>query len=113
MRDDELEGRLRQVRPAGPPPELRARIRSRRERAGWPWLAAAALLLLTLTLQFMGAQLRQELRPEVAARGDAETALVSTVRDALGVTEDEARAIAMLYEIRTTIDAKQAAERQP
>jgi hypothetical protein len=53
MDDDRLEALLRQVRPSGPPPRLRARILSAPRRAprAWPWVsAAAALLALTIML---------------------------------------------------------------
>ena len=57
---------LRQVRPAGPPRQLRARIvgATARPRRAWPWIAAAAAaLLMTIALQFAAAGLRQQLRP--------------------------------------------------
>lgn len=53
MDDDQLEQLLRQVRPVGPPPRLRARIISARRPAvrTWPWVsAAAALLAFTIAL---------------------------------------------------------------
>ena len=53
MNDEQLDDLLRHVRPAGPPPELRARILgARRSPRAWPWaVAAAALLALTVGLQ--------------------------------------------------------------
>jgi hypothetical protein len=53
MDDDRLEALLRQMRPAGPPARLRARIVSARRPTAraWPWVsAAAALLAVTIAL---------------------------------------------------------------
>ena len=52
MNDDRLEDLLRQVRPTGPPPGLRARITApRRVQRVWPWaLAAAAMLFISVAL---------------------------------------------------------------
>jgi hypothetical protein len=47
MEDREIEQLLRQYRPVGPRPELRARILSSLPaRRTWPWMTAAAALLL-------------------------------------------------------------------
>lgn len=49
MNDADLEHLLRSVRPAGPPPELRARILERRRPPrSWPWLSAAAALAVAI-----------------------------------------------------------------
>jgi hypothetical protein len=47
MMDPDLDDLLRRYRPAGPPPELRARVVGATTPAGrtWPWVAAAAVLL--------------------------------------------------------------------
>lgn len=47
MTDPELDALLRRYRPAGPPPELRARVVASEPPAvrAWPWAAAAAILL--------------------------------------------------------------------
>lgn len=47
MTDPELDDLLRRYRPAGPPPELRARVAANAGpvRRTWPWAAAAAALL--------------------------------------------------------------------
>src|SRR5687768_14496684 len=49
MTDHDIEQMLRRHRPAGPPPELRARIFQPAPDEGrlWPWAAAAAALLAT------------------------------------------------------------------
>jgi hypothetical protein len=54
MNDDQIERLLRQVRPAGPPVRLRARIVAARRPRSWPWIAAAAALL-ALTVWLRGA----------------------------------------------------------
>ena len=50
MSDPELEDLLRRYRPAGPPPDLRARIMPGAVpvRRTWPWAVAAAALLATV-----------------------------------------------------------------
>ena len=52
---------LRRYRPAGPPPDLRARIfASSGTRRAWPWAAAAAALLVIIVgLQIETANLEQ------------------------------------------------------
>jgi hypothetical protein len=72
MTDNELEDLLRRVRPAGPRPELRARIvastAARRGKRAWPWaMAAAAMLILTVVLQFSTAQMNRETARVVSA----------------------------------------------
>ena len=48
--DPDLDELLRRYRPAGPPPELRARVLRAEpmNRPAWPWAAAAAILLATI-----------------------------------------------------------------
>jgi hypothetical protein len=46
--DSDVEDRLRQFRPVGPPPRLRARCTSVSRPSRWPYVAAASLLLLAL-----------------------------------------------------------------
>jgi hypothetical protein len=55
MNEHDIEGLLTRCEPAGPPPELRARIvRPAREVRLWPWAAAASILLMaTAALQIM------------------------------------------------------------
>jgi hypothetical protein len=43
--EDEVQRRLRLVRPIAPSPELRARIVGQTTGRAWPWAAAAAALL--------------------------------------------------------------------
>lgn len=47
MSEREVEDLLRQYRPAGPPPHLRAHIVAAAQplRRAWPWVAVAAVLL--------------------------------------------------------------------
>jgi len=108
MDDDQLEQLLRQVRPVGPPPRLRARVISARQRVprAWPWMsAAAALLLLTTALQLGSAGLRQRLRPPVvSASSDIESELTLALQTSLGLTENEARMTAVVDGIRFRIE---------
>lgn len=50
MTDPEIEDLLRRYRPAGPPPDLRARVMTEAAPVGrtWPWVAAAGVLLATV-----------------------------------------------------------------
>jgi hypothetical protein len=50
MTDPEIEDLLRRYRPAGPPPDLRARVMMEAAPVGrtWPWVAAAVVLLATV-----------------------------------------------------------------
>jgi hypothetical protein len=61
MSDDDILGRLRQVRPAGPPPGLRARVLGAADRRRtWPWaLAAAAVLAVAMSLQAAAGRIYQ------------------------------------------------------
>jgi hypothetical protein len=106
MNDDQIEGLLRRVRPAGPPAELRARILGASASTGWTWLAAAAaLLLLTTALQLGSAGLREPLRPAVASPStDIERELTLALQTSLGLTENEARMTAVVDGIRFRIE---------
>ena len=68
MNDEQIENLLRSVRPAGPPPDLRARIMSARQARAWPWAAAAAALFaVAAVLQFSARELRQDTYSAIAA----------------------------------------------
>ena len=112
MKDEEIEELLRRVRPASPSLALRARILARRQPARrWPWLAAAALFALTLTLQYSAAQLRGALPGDGSSAtlpGEAER--ISSVRELLEVSEDEARAIVVVQGIVERIVANRGEE---
>jgi hypothetical protein len=85
MNDDQIEDLLRSVRPAGPPPHLRARILASRPSRAWPWLAAAAALLVTTAaLQLSAGELRQEIHSAVAAAQPTEASELDAVRERFG-----------------------------
>ena len=76
-RDDELERRLREFRPVGPPEELRARVigaasTSRRGRQWIAWWSVAAALCGALLLHWRSGQLYDRL---AAAVGEDEAAI--------------------------------------
>jgi len=88
--DDRIERLLRQVQPAGPPPQLRARIVAARRPRSWPWLAAAAALLaLTVWLRGADTNLATLLAPAPSAWDTERIVLV----DLLG-GDAEAQAVA-------------------
>lgn len=105
MDEGRIEQLLRQLRPAGPPPELRARIVSAGPRRAWPWIAAAAaMLLMTIALQVAASSLRQQVRPAVVTGGlDAERERASSLEISLGLTAADARMVAMVDELRSRI----------
>jgi hypothetical protein len=90
MNDDQIERLLRQVRPAGPPARLRARIVAARRPRSWPWIAAAAALLaLTVWLRGADTSLTMALAPAPSAWDTERIVLV----DLLG-GDAEAQAVA-------------------
>ena len=106
MNDDEIERRLRGTRPIGPSPELRARIFARRpQKRAWPWaVAAAALLALTTLLQVGATAARQGVRAAAAAASpDAESELFAALRETGGLSEAEARLVAMTQQMEMRI----------
>ena len=98
MNDNELDDLLRRVRPAGPPPELRARIlASRPARPAWPWAAAAAALLaLTIGLQWSAGELRDDMRPGIATA--VEDSDEDMLRETFQLSDDEIRAMTLQRE---------------
>jgi hypothetical protein len=96
MNDDQFENLLRGVRPAGPPPDLRARILAAQPaRRAWPWAAAAAALLLMIAgLQWSAGQLRDDIRP-VAVTSGTEESEIAVLRETFGLNDDEIRAMAL------------------
>ena len=107
MTDDQIENLLRRVRPAGPPPELRARILSASPpRRAWPWLAAAgALLMMVVSLQSSAGQLRQQIQPQPPASvsQDSEIALL---QQTFGLTDDEMRALTITRDVDRMLAAE-------
>lgn len=101
MNDEQLEDRLRQVRPAGPRPELRASIVAARPAArAWPWaVAAAGLLAVAVALQVSAGQLLDGVRQATAAGVTAEDPLdLAAARDA-GMDEADVTAIELSREL--------------
>jgi hypothetical protein len=117
MNDDQIEDLLRHVRPAGPRPELRARIVGTPAKPGWAWMAAAAaMLLLTVALQFGAASLRQPLRQAVAsASTSSENELTLALQTSTGLSENEARMAVVLDDLRFRIEQRRTNQegRQP
>jgi hypothetical protein len=82
MDDQDLEARLRKYRPAGPPPELRARVTdvgsvARRlqpsGRSGLAWLPAVAALLLATIFYWLAAIDRARLFAQFSVTDSEET----------------------------------------
>jgi hypothetical protein len=69
MSEPDLDDLLQRYRPAGPPPELRARVVANKEavRRTWPWAAAAAALLVAVcAMQVWTREVYEEVRHDVA-----------------------------------------------
>jgi hypothetical protein len=102
MNDDQIEDLLRRVRPAGPPPRLRARIISARRPVprAWPWVsAAAALLVLTVALPLYDGRGQQALASAPSA-WDAERSLLTDLFGGDREAERFADQIVSLNELR-------------
>jgi hypothetical protein len=114
MDDAELEDLLRRVRPAGPPPGLRARIAGcRRPPRAWPWVAAAAaLLIVTAVLQVSAERARASFWLQRDAAVAADAADSQAVQEALGLDDVEIRAEALRRELIAIRDAREM-ERYP
>jgi hypothetical protein len=109
MNDGEMEDLLRQVRPAGPPPHLRARILGTASRPAWPWMvAAAATLVMTIGLQMEAAHLRESARSARPGPRDLESELTAAVQASTGLSEREARVVAMAGDLRSRMDEARA-----
>ena len=116
MNDEDLEALLVRTRPRGPSAKLRARILARPARKRvWPWAAAAAaLLILTVGLQSSAAVLRQRLQDvNVAATPDIENEMTIALRDSGGVSEQDARLMAMVQQVAMRIEQNRPAAERP
>jgi hypothetical protein len=117
--DEELEALLARTRPRGPSAELRARTLARRSTAtrkpAWPWAAAAAaLLIVILLLQTAAAGLRHQVRNANAASApDIEDELTVAWRDSSGLSENDARLLAMVHQMQMRIEQNRPAEERP
>jgi hypothetical protein len=111
MRDDDIERLLAAAQPAGPPPELRARILSRLpRRRAWPWaVAAAAALMATTLLQTGASAARDRVRTDASGPPDIEAELVSALRETFNFSDSEARLIAMAQQVQMRIERNRAA----
>jgi hypothetical protein len=113
MTDPELGDLLRRYRPAGPSPELRARVLAAPPVARtWPWAAAAALLLAaTIVLQLARVQMDETSEP-VDPREAAE---LQVLVEMLGGEEralDEARRMMWERQLRARVeDSRRPPER--
>ena len=106
MNDDDIERLLARARPIGPSGELRARIFARRPAGRvWPWAAAAAAMLALSTLLQSGATAAREgVRAAAADRSsDAESELIAVLRETGGLSEAEARLVAMTQQMEMRI----------
>lgn len=122
MNDEDLEALLVRTRPRGPSAGLRARILARpaalATKRAWPWaVAAAALLIATLLLQSAAAGLRHSVRdanaPVARDMQDIEDELTAAWRDSGGLTEAEARLVAMVHGVQMRIDQNRSAAEPP
>lgn len=113
MDDAQLEDLLRRVRPAGPPPRLRARIAERpRPLRAWPWVAAAAaLLIITAVLQASADRARTSFRLQRDAAVVADTVDSEALRDALGLDDVEIRAEMLRRELSAAREAREMERR--
>lgn len=106
----EIDDALRRYRPAGPPPELRARViaGTAPARRTWPWAAAAAVLLAaTLGLQF--ARIQMVLVP--AGDDPRAAAELQMFMEMLGGGDDAADEAQRLLAERQLIDLVEDARR--
>ena len=109
MNDGEMEDLLRRVRPAGPPRHLRVRIVGARSRPGWPWMvAAAAALVMSIGLQIAAAHLRESAQSASPESRDIESELTAVVQASTGLSEGEARVVAMVTDLRSRLDEARA-----
>jgi hypothetical protein len=101
MNDEQLEQRLRRVRPAGPSAELRARIMSARPAArAWPWaVAAAALLALAVSLQVSAGRVLEGVRPAHAGPAVDATPDLAALREAQAMDDADVRAMELSREL--------------
>jgi hypothetical protein len=97
MNDDQLPDLLRRLQPAGPRPELRARIvESATPRRVWPWaVAAAALLALVTGLQVSASSVRRDMRASITVAGPEEPSELDVLRDTFGFDENTLRAVSL------------------
>jgi hypothetical protein len=111
MTDEQLEQLLQASRPAGPPPELRARIVAVRDaRRAWPWVAAAAALLaLTISLQVSAARELSVIRPGgVVASEEQSRDLADLI--AFGLDDEAMQALALRQQLERRLSSSQSSE---
>lgn len=107
MRND-LDDLLNRYRPAGPPPDLRARVLDAAVPSrAWPWgLAAAALLVVSIGLRAgSDVEMNQVQEPVV----DVTTAAIDQLASVLGGGE-QARVVAESIILQEQIRAARAAQ---
>ena len=113
MNDEEIEGLLRSVRPAGPPPELRARIVAAQPRAAWRWLAvAAALFAIATALQVSAGAARRSTNSTIAAAQPVDVADVELLRERFG-SDQAALDAATLRRVFDALGPKEQQDVQP
>lgn len=108
MTDDQLDQLLQASRPAGPPPELRARIVAVRDaRRAWPWVAAAAALLaLTISLQVSAARELSVIRPGGGVPSEEQSRDVADL-SAFGLDDEAMQALAVRRQLERRLSIQQ------
>jgi hypothetical protein len=111
---DELENLLSRYHPAGPPPELRDRVRdavrSDRGRSWREWLPALAAAAAGVFFHVMASGVRSEVSARTSAIDESRAAILTDLAEQLG-GDDRARAEAERIVAWTELKARLDAER--
>jgi len=92
MNDEELERRLRTLRPIGPPPSLRARVltsvHAPRSQPVWTWLPALAAILAAVLLSWRTLRIYEDVgRQQIEAAEAQRQAEIDQLSRAWGDTD--------------------------
>ena len=114
MNDDEIEGLLRGMRPAGPPPHLRARIVAPRPARAWPWMAAAAALFaVTTILQLSAGDVLRDASSAIAAAQHDDSAEIDVLREAYGSDQAAFQAAVLRRELDALVPTAPQQDARP